>query len=217
MGALASIVWNAFWLVGPPLGLGAGDRKPYLLWGFFAWAICGTQAFWTLLSQNRELQRRIAEHAPKVYLEAFVDFGEMTTLFVLRNNGDMVAHQIQIELDIPDMTIVEVDHLESGKDIKCVPTINAGSAFAHPDLIPPLNRLWQKDVADKNIVTELLVIPFAISYKDHTFKQTYYTDCTLEFDPGLATAKAMMALNQSPQDRIHKDIITIRHRGFRKP
>jgi hypothetical protein len=53
VGAIASFVWEGFWLIGPPLGV--SDRKWYLFWGLVALAISNFQAFFVLLKQNKQL------------------------------------------------------------------------------------------------------------------------------------------------------------------
>jgi hypothetical protein len=57
--SLCSIVWEGFWLIGPPIGIGRNDRKPYLLWGLAALSIAGFQAFYTLLRENRRLKEKL--------------------------------------------------------------------------------------------------------------------------------------------------------------
>jgi hypothetical protein len=60
MGALVGIVWDAFWLVGPPLGLvSASDRTWFLFWGLVAVAVCGFQAFLVLIGENRLLKQTL--------------------------------------------------------------------------------------------------------------------------------------------------------------
>ena len=54
---LASVVWEAFWLIGPPFGIvSVEDRDKYLLWGLLAIIICGIQAFGSLLRENKQLK-----------------------------------------------------------------------------------------------------------------------------------------------------------------
>ncbi len=60
-GFLAAITWEAFWLVGPPLGLGGKDRKWYLFWGLIALLISGGQAFFVLKRENKSLTIELDE------------------------------------------------------------------------------------------------------------------------------------------------------------
>jgi hypothetical protein len=67
--ALLSIVWEGFWLIGPPLG---SDRKSYLLWGLAALTVSAGQAFFALIRQNRHLTAELNEkHKIKKAKEAF--------------------------------------------------------------------------------------------------------------------------------------------------
>src|SRR5438132_13018412 len=59
VACLCSIVWEGFWLIGPPIGIGSNDRKPYLLWGLVALSIAAFQAFYTLVRENRRLKERL--------------------------------------------------------------------------------------------------------------------------------------------------------------
>ena len=61
LGCLISIVWEGFWLVGPPVGLNGNDRGLYLRWGLVALAISCFQAFYTLIRENRRLKSELDE------------------------------------------------------------------------------------------------------------------------------------------------------------
>lgn len=58
VGAVLSVMWEGFWLIGPPVGIAGADRRWYLFWGLIALLICGTQAFVVLLRQLHGLERR---------------------------------------------------------------------------------------------------------------------------------------------------------------
>lgn len=71
VGAVISLLWEAACLIGPPIGIGLVDRKPYLLWGLFALAACNIQAFVALLRRNQNLDQQlqeIAEARPRIKL-----------------------------------------------------------------------------------------------------------------------------------------------------
>jgi hypothetical protein len=61
VGAIASFVWEGFWLIGPPVGYSISDRKWYLFWGLVALAISNFQAFFVLLKQNKHLSAALDE------------------------------------------------------------------------------------------------------------------------------------------------------------
>ena len=72
VGAVLLSLWEAFWLVGPPVGLTQENRKEFLVWGAIALAISLIQAFGTLLKRNRELNRKmlqIKEATPLIKLK----------------------------------------------------------------------------------------------------------------------------------------------------
>jgi hypothetical protein len=61
VGAVLSCVWEGFWLIGPPVGIGQGDRKLYLFWGLVALLICGTQAFYALLAERNSANQKLVD------------------------------------------------------------------------------------------------------------------------------------------------------------
>jgi hypothetical protein len=61
VGAVILSLWEAFWLVGPPIGLAQENRKAFLVWGAIALVISLIQAFGTLLNRNRNLNARMVE------------------------------------------------------------------------------------------------------------------------------------------------------------
>jgi hypothetical protein len=61
VGAVVSWAWEAFWLIGPPVGISQTDRKGYLFWGMVAILVCGFQAFGALLRENKNLAHRLRE------------------------------------------------------------------------------------------------------------------------------------------------------------
>jgi hypothetical protein len=65
MGAIAFILWEAFWLVGPPIGLTKSDARPYLVFGLSAIFVAGAQAFYALIQINRNLEKQLAA-APRL-------------------------------------------------------------------------------------------------------------------------------------------------------
>ena len=65
VGAIATLVavaWEAFWLIGPPVGVDASARQSYQLWGLLCLTIAAVQAFYLLLQENRKLK---ADREPK--------------------------------------------------------------------------------------------------------------------------------------------------------
>jgi len=61
LGVVASWLWEAFWLIGPPVGVGQADRKTYLFWGMVAMLVCAVQAFGSLLQKNAILNAELQE------------------------------------------------------------------------------------------------------------------------------------------------------------
>src|SRR2546430_8209812 len=59
MVALASAIWQGFWLVGPPLGLTKSDERWYLALGLFALLLSGGQAFYVLKREIKKLKELI--------------------------------------------------------------------------------------------------------------------------------------------------------------
>ena len=68
VGCLGSIVWEGFWLIGPPLGLVGRENRWYLLWGLIALAVCGAQSFGVLLRENNSLRSKIYDGRPRIAL-----------------------------------------------------------------------------------------------------------------------------------------------------
>lgn len=59
VGSIGSILWEAFWLVGPPVGIDSTNRRSYLFWGFIALVVAGAQAFTVLISENSSFRRSL--------------------------------------------------------------------------------------------------------------------------------------------------------------
>lgn len=57
------MVWEGFWLVGPPVGVGVEDRRAYLIWGGIALVLAVAQAF--IASQIRIHHLQTALHDKK--------------------------------------------------------------------------------------------------------------------------------------------------------
>lgn len=60
IGALLSIGWEAFWLIGPPIGIDNANRRSYLVWGLLALAITAVQTFTVQRLRIRELEVAMA-------------------------------------------------------------------------------------------------------------------------------------------------------------
>ncbi len=54
--AVAFVFWDAFWLIGPPIGLEDKDWKKYSSWGLFAIVMCIAQALFVLVKENLALK-----------------------------------------------------------------------------------------------------------------------------------------------------------------
>jgi hypothetical protein len=67
LGVLVSALWEAFWLVGPPIGLGPSEHRVFLLWGLAALLISATQAFFRLYNENQTLKDRPYTFEAKIY------------------------------------------------------------------------------------------------------------------------------------------------------
>lgn len=69
VAGILSILWEAFWLVGAPIGIGLPqDRRQYFAWGFVALIICAVQAIWTLQRRVIELERQLEPKFDIVFL-----------------------------------------------------------------------------------------------------------------------------------------------------
>jgi len=55
VGAVISLFWEGFWLIGPPLGVNGNEQKWYLFWGVVALVVCNVQAFYAFQSKIRHL------------------------------------------------------------------------------------------------------------------------------------------------------------------
>jgi len=73
MVAVVSVFWQAFWLVGPPLGITSNEKKWYLAIGLFCLLISGGQAFYLLTKENRAL-KDVIHSAPQLVARG-VTFG----------------------------------------------------------------------------------------------------------------------------------------------
>src|SRR5215216_2543967 len=51
-GVVVSSAWDAFWLLGPPVGVDATTRHQYLVWGFFTLLI---SFGWTFVVQKQKI------------------------------------------------------------------------------------------------------------------------------------------------------------------
>jgi hypothetical protein len=70
-GFALSVFWEAWWLIGPPIGIGRVERKSYLLWGLVTLVVSSVQGFATLLRRNQNLEqqlRAIADARPRIKL-----------------------------------------------------------------------------------------------------------------------------------------------------
>jgi hypothetical protein len=83
-----SVLWNAFWLVGPPVGIvttDAGAVKNYLVWGGVAFIVAIMQAFFSLLRENGQLK---AAQAPRLFLVFKPEEGEPYVVTRMSGDGD---------------------------------------------------------------------------------------------------------------------------------
>src|ERR1700685_1696928 len=63
------MLWEAFWLLGAPIGIGlAQDRQQYFVWGFWTLAISAVQAVWTSQKRIVELERQFTPKFEIVFL-----------------------------------------------------------------------------------------------------------------------------------------------------
>lgn len=72
VGTMVSCAWEAFLLIGPPIGIVQSDRRSYLTWGGIALVLCATQSFSALRRKNGELKRqlqKIEEAKPRIKLK----------------------------------------------------------------------------------------------------------------------------------------------------
>lgn len=60
VGCMLGFVWEAFWLIGPPIGI-APNQPSYLIWGLAALAVCAFQSFHALNHRNNDLRQRLRE------------------------------------------------------------------------------------------------------------------------------------------------------------
>ncbi|HTU36325.1 MAG TPA: hypothetical protein VMF66_21175 [Candidatus Acidoferrum sp.] len=61
VGAVVSCIWEAFLLIGPPIGIGRQEQRSYLVWGGIALVLCSAQSFSVLRRKNRDLGRQLSE------------------------------------------------------------------------------------------------------------------------------------------------------------
>jgi hypothetical protein len=61
VGVVMSFIWEAFLLVGPPIGIGQSERKSYFIYGFVALFVCAIQSFSALSRKNRDLTQQLQE------------------------------------------------------------------------------------------------------------------------------------------------------------
>lgn len=66
------IVWESFWLLGPPIGVAlsipSSERHQYVVGGFAALCVCAFQACWALRARNLALTREVADLKRQVLL-----------------------------------------------------------------------------------------------------------------------------------------------------
>ena len=60
ISAFVSAVWEAFWLLGPPIAFDASTRRQFLLWGFVAFAVSTFQALYAVVQENNRLKELLA-------------------------------------------------------------------------------------------------------------------------------------------------------------
>jgi hypothetical protein len=66
---ILSVLWEAFWLVGAPIGIGLPqDRHQYFAWGFVALAVSAIQAVWASQKRVSDLERQLAPKFEIVFL-----------------------------------------------------------------------------------------------------------------------------------------------------
>lgn len=97
IGVVASWIWEAFWLIGPPVGLSQSNKKSYLCWGLVAMLVCGAQAFAAQASKISNLSRRlreIDEAKPRIRPKLPGAVGSIPVDHVFRNDrGEVVFSQ----------------------------------------------------------------------------------------------------------------------------
>jgi hypothetical protein len=67
-GAILTASWDAFWLIGPPIGMDASGRRAYLIWGFCAFLLCVGQALYALIQENHTLKAALQPNLEIVFL-----------------------------------------------------------------------------------------------------------------------------------------------------
>ena len=65
VGAIASAIWEGFWLLGAPIGLTKSDVRWYLAIGVFTMLLAGGQSFYVLKKRIAELES-ILDAFPKL-------------------------------------------------------------------------------------------------------------------------------------------------------
>ena len=63
---ICAILWEGFWLIGPPLGIVKTERPFYLFWGLVALSIAAFQSFYTLMRENKQLKTQIGGNRPSI-------------------------------------------------------------------------------------------------------------------------------------------------------
>jgi hypothetical protein len=90
-GAVLLAVWNAFWLVGPPIGVDASLRHQYVVWGFVAMLISFGWAFGAQQNKINHYERPQA---------SLVFNGSDTTVFAQPGN---------VVIQMPEGSLLECD------------------------------------------------------------------------------------------------------------
>ena len=70
---MISFIWEAFWLIGPPIGIGYADKKWYLVGGLCALMLCAYQSFSALIRDNNGLRQKlqkIEDSKPQIKLKS---------------------------------------------------------------------------------------------------------------------------------------------------
>jgi hypothetical protein len=155
------------------------------------------------------------QQSPRIYAEAFVDFGPYTTPFRLANRGASIAHNVHIIIKgLKNVYFHTVDHLPAGETVEVLPNVVEGGPVAgilhgmpiSNSILPELSR----DSTRLGAYTQL----YRVTITCTNYKQNIHfkTSATLHYYPQKEAHHAQHAL--SSNNHRHTDILEITHTSF---
>ncbi|MFY9560489.1 MAG: hypothetical protein WAQ52_09675 [Terriglobales bacterium] len=131
----------------------------------------------------------LAEEDPKVYLEPLnAEFAATGIIpFELSNNGQRVnvAHRIRVQpiTKLPSVSFEYVNHLEMNRHKKMLPMIDDVNVFQTHNILPALEKAWEKECQMTGQVEEALQFDVWINYEDVSGRKHFQTIVNLIYSP----------------------------------